>query len=289
MTKSLLSTMPAPAAICLAAFLGAALQAPSQVALSRGHTDFGIGYEDGNWHLHIGRHQDLPPAEYAPDEVVLLVGPAAGTLIPPGQAFGFLGEPGAPAYILPQVENPALLFLGLDTEELPAGMFTNNQVRLTLKSIAGPGHFALYEVSALGFPAVLLNSRDGVSPADGVVLATGEHRHVNWAFSAPGIYELVFDASGTLAATGQFTTSQPATCTLKVLGEAPKLHLSSGPTGLLLKWPSVLGVNYIVQHREDMTRGDWINHGDPLHGTGSELSITPANAQQSGFFRLLLE
>ena len=135
----------------------------SDTELTTGHTDVGIVYEDDAWNLHIGRHDDIPPMEYAPNEAILQVAPASKTSVPASPAFGFLGEPGAPIYVLPEVENPALLFLGLGTEELASGLFTNDQVQLHLKSVTGPGQFFR-----------LRGQRPG--HADGVHELAGRHR-----------------------------------------------------------------------------------------------------------------
>ena len=43
-------------------------------------------------------------------------------------------------------------------------------------------------------PTVFMNSGDGVSGGDQIVLSAGSHRHVNWAFTTPGVYEVDFEA-----------------------------------------------------------------------------------------------
>ncbi len=55
------------------------------------------------------------------------MGLAARTTLPADPAFAFLGAVGSPVYILPQVQNPSLVFLGFGTEELPSGLFTADQ------------------------------------------------------------------------------------------------------------------------------------------------------------------
>jgi surface-anchored protein len=201
----------------LAALLAAALNLNAQTVLTNGHTDVGIVYEDDAWNLHVGQHEADPPAEYAPREAVLQVGLAARATVPANPAFAFLGAAGAPVCILPQVENPALLFLGFGTEELPSGLFLNNQVRLTLRAVRGPGQFAVYDVDAFGTPNVLMNSGDGITAADSVILQAGGHRHVNWAFTSPGTYQVDLEAAGTLVTSNHFTTSGPVTYTFDVV------------------------------------------------------------------------
>lgn len=201
----------------LAALLAAALNLNAQRVLTNGHTDVGIVYEDEGWNLHIGQHEADPPAEYAPQEAVLQVGLAARTTVPTNPAFAFLGAAGAPVYILPQAQNPALVFLGFGTEELPSGLFTNDQVKVSLRAVRGPGQFSVYDVDAFGTPNVIMNSGDGISAADSVILQAGGHRHVNWAFTSPGTYQVDLEAAGTLVTSNQFTTSGPVTYTFDVV------------------------------------------------------------------------
>jgi surface-anchored protein len=67
----------------------------------------------------------------------------------------------------------------------------------------------VYDTDSFGTPELLMSSLDGVGPEDSVLVPAGEHRHVNWAFSAPGDYTVTFEASGILQAGSQFTDSGP--------------------------------------------------------------------------------
>ena len=106
-----------------------ALSLNAQTLLTEGHTDVGIVYELGGWNLHIGQHEATPPMEYAPNEAILgvnIVG--AHSTVPANPQFSFLGMAGSSVWVLPQVQDPALLFLGFGTEELEIGVFVNNEV-----------------------------------------------------------------------------------------------------------------------------------------------------------------
>lgn len=204
----------------MAVALAVSFNAAAQGTLTEGHTDVGIVYEAGQWNLHIGRHDDLPPMEYAPNEAILQVGPASQATVPGNPLYGFLGPAGSPVYILPQVQNAALLFLGLGTEEQASGVFVNDRLTLSLTGVSGPGNFSMYEVGAFGTPTVLMNAGDGITAADKVDLLAGGHRHVNWAFTALGDYQVTFRASGILDhGLGTFTQSAPATYTFSVVPE----------------------------------------------------------------------
>jgi surface-anchored protein len=154
------------------------------------------------------------PAEANP----FVIGNAGMNLIPSAPAFAYLGEAGATFFALPQDGHPSLPYLGIGMDNAPAGTFAGNQVNLRLVSVHGPGHFALYQVNAFGQPTLQMNSRDGIAPdSDRIVLAPGAHEHQNWAFSAPGEYQVTVIADAVRQSTGQPVASDPATYRFQVL------------------------------------------------------------------------
>jgi len=201
----------------LAALLTTGLASQAQTYLWQGHADVGIVYETDAWNLHVCQHEADPPLEYRPNTAVFGVDSiAAFNTVPTGSQFSFLGSPGSPVWILPQVQDPSLLFLGLGTEELPSGLFLDDHITLSLRAVRAPGQFSVYTVNPFGNPTVIMNSADGCTGVDSVLLAVGGHEHVNWAFSAPGTYEVDFEASGTLSDGSVFTSSGPTTYTFSV-------------------------------------------------------------------------
>lgn len=194
-------------------------QLPGQTYLWSDHADVGVNYADGAWDLHVHQEEPPPGVEYEPTEAILGVGAASQTTVPAGAQWSFLGAVGSTIYVLPQIENPSLLFLGLGTEEMVPGTFVGNQVSFALKGVNGPGNFSLWENDAFGTPNVFMNSGNGISGSDVIQLAEGTHRHVNWGFSVPGTYQIDFEASGTLAVGGAFTSSGPVTYTFAVVPE----------------------------------------------------------------------
>jgi surface-anchored protein len=201
----------------LAALLTTGLASQAQTYLWEGHTDVGIVYEAGAWNLHIGQHEATPPMEYAPHEAILGVDLAAAhTTVPADPQFSFLGAAGSSIWMLPQVQDPAQLFLGFGTEELESGLFVNDLVTLSLRDVRAAGQFAVFENDMFGTPTIFMDSGDGLTAADSIVLPAGGHQHVNWAFTAPGRYEVDFEASGTLVDGNIFTTSGPITYTFEV-------------------------------------------------------------------------
>jgi surface-anchored protein len=177
----------------------------AQTNLNMGDTDIGIGYDAG-WDLHV--HKENPPntGEYEPADALLQVNGQAETTVPVGSQWSFLGTAGSPVWILPQSEDPNLLFLGIGTEEIAPGIFVGEEVTLSLSSVTGPGNFSTYSES-LGVPNVLFDSSDGITGADSFTLPTGTHQHFNFAFTAPGDYTIALEGSGTLVAGSTFTES----------------------------------------------------------------------------------
>lgn len=187
--------------VALAATLAAgvtAASASSTVVLDRGHVDVGVGFEDGALNVHV--HDETNDVEHDPADVHFVAPPAARTTVPDDPAFGFLGDPGGRVWILPEVENPELLFLGIGTEELEPGVFAGDSVTLRVLRVRGPGSFSVFTSDPFGAPQVLINSRDGLP--DSLALPVATHLHANWAFTARGTYRVLVQATATLAGGG---------------------------------------------------------------------------------------
>ncbi len=179
----------------LAALLTTGLAAQAQTPLYTGHTDIGVAYDEtaNEWELHV--HDEENDAEYFPaTDALLFVKSTAHTTVPAGAQWSFLGSAGSSTWILPNTENPDLLFLGIGAEEIEPGIFSGNSFSLTLKNVSGPGQFALYDLDPFNDPSVLWNSTDGFG--DVLSVPTGGHSHFSWAFSAPGDYIVTLEAAG---------------------------------------------------------------------------------------------
>ncbi|MFD4790956.1 choice-of-anchor M domain-containing protein [Streptomyces sp. NPDC058459] len=193
------------------------VQAAGQVVLSKGHVDVvGVAYEDGELELAVHDESSGDEVEYAPESVQLQALPAARTTVPADPAYGFLGKPGSKAWILPEAQNPDLLWAGFGAEELESGVLRDDTVDAQFLSLQGPGKLAVYTDDVFGSPeTVLVNSGDGLP--DTVTLHAGDHTHANWAFTAAGTYKIRVKLCGHLAANGQAVHSRTATYTFKVL------------------------------------------------------------------------
>jgi surface-anchored protein/MYXO-CTERM domain-containing protein len=186
----------------LSATLG--LPAMGQVFFTSEHVDLGFAYEDGILEPHW--HDETNEIEYEPDGASVMLRANTQETAPGAGAFGFLGNAGAPFWLLPSSQDPNKVFLGIAAEEIESGIFVGNTIRLDLVSVTGPGHFIAYSVSGLGVPNTFWNTRDGVTDADTVIAVAGGHTDYNWAFTALGDYVVSVRATGTLVGGGVVTS-----------------------------------------------------------------------------------
>ena len=187
--------------------------------LDKGEIDLEVAYEDGEWEIVF--LDEVNESEIEANAGVLTALEAAETLVPGDEAFDFMHPEGRPIWILPQDENPDLLFLGAAGDEIASGVFRDDQVGLSLLDARGPGEVFFYNIDEFGTPTVFFNSRDGISESDLFPVPVGGHNHNNWGFTAPGIYELEVQASGVLAETGAASSSDVVTLTFEIFGELP--------------------------------------------------------------------
>jgi putative ABC transporter-associated repeat protein len=181
-----------------------------RLILSRGHTDILEVALAGNA-LKVLLKDDSgdAPVLRNPQDVLLHAKPQAKFLVtdelPP--EFGFLGDAGDEIYLLPEVQDPALLWPGWDTAGVPPGTVADDELTWRLLSVEGPGTLQLFTSDVFGLPRIIFNSDDGLP--DTSSMRAGTHVHANWAFSRPGLYKLRFDLAGKLAADGQAIQSGP--------------------------------------------------------------------------------
>ncbi|WP_166825837.1 choice-of-anchor M domain-containing protein [Thalassoroseus pseudoceratinae] len=214
-----------------------------EAVLTEGHADIGLAigeheheeseeehedeeeheHEDSEWDLHV--HDGENDVEYHPDEALFYVGTDAITDRPADESFDFTGVgPGETLYVLPQVENPDLLYLGFGSEEIEDGTFLDGSFTLRLKSASGPGHFSVW-TSELDGPDVAMATADGITEADLISLLEGGHQHANFGFTETGYYEITFQAIGTLA-DGDVVASEDVTYFFNV-GTATNVEFST--------------------------------------------------------------
>jgi surface-anchored protein len=166
---------------------------PDVVELTNEHTDLRLIYEPESTNvLSVVIRDSDRGIVYPPDQVILVVAEEARLALPSGTPFGNQGDP---LWVLPQSQDPALLYLGTSADGIPSGTFTG-PLEFALKELRGPGRFYLWQAGEAGDLAIRMNTADGISDADVTTPIAGSHEHFNWGFTAPGIYRLTFQASG---------------------------------------------------------------------------------------------
>ncbi len=207
----------------LAAFaVLATLAAPSARAgfdtylYQAGHADVAVGYEGGALELFYelsgtarvnGALLGGAGISASPSDVSVIV---PETVLTTGNAALPSPFAGNPLYLLSQSSAGAATrpFLGFGAEEIGSGVFADDTLSLSLtgfSTTAAGGAFVLYTTGLYGSPA--MNSADGLSTSDAIDLFAGGHDHYNLGFTAAGIYDLTFTASGTLVGGGSLTAS----------------------------------------------------------------------------------
>lgn len=168
--------------------------ATGKVTLDRGHVDalaprlVGDGLS-----VHVKDGSTIGAVTWRePADVEFRITDAARTALPAIPALSFLGAAGGQIHLLPQQEQPGILWIGWSTEELrPADV--GGPVTWTLTGVDGPGPFGLFTTGSFGAPTLIFNSTDGLP--DTHTVALGTHAHANWAFGKPGRYRLDFSVS----------------------------------------------------------------------------------------------
>lgn len=182
-------------------------QAAQPVTISTGHVDvLDVELHGDHFHIHVHHEADGEETLYDPSDVVLQALPESETAVPDDERFSFLGEPGAPVWVLPQTQNPDLLFAGLSAEDVAPGATEGDIVRFELIDLQGPGDFSVFDVDANGAPVIRFDSGDG--EPDVTEISAGSHVHTNWAFEAPGDYVATIEVS-TILVDGTEISSGP--------------------------------------------------------------------------------
>lgn len=218
-----------------------AIAVPLDNLYTDGHADIGVGYEDGEWDLHVHAEGavmngiEVGGQEYEAGDVSIVVGFDRQVARPAGATWDFTGTgAGEPLWYIPQ-SNPFPTspwpWLGIGAEEIADDVFVANQVALELVDVRGPGEFSLWGSGIFGAPNPIWSS--AVGGFDTLTLGAGGHAHYNYGFTALGIYEIDLRAYGTLVDGGAYTESDVTTYSFSIVPEPGAAWLvSAGLSGL---------------------------------------------------------
>jgi putative ABC transporter-associated repeat protein len=169
--------------------------ATEQAVVGDGHVDIGPRFLDGEWSLMVRDDTVEPSAWRHLTDVVLQATDQAVVEVPDDPEFAFLGEPGARVWLLPQVQQPGILWPGWNTQDPEVAAAADREVTWTLHGVEGPGAVVLFVNQEFGTPETLFDSREPVPQETGIEVNT--HAHANWVFTEPGVYRLAMAMSAT--------------------------------------------------------------------------------------------
>ena len=195
--RAMITTVVALVATLLTAPASPGLAAPDgeRVVLTTGHADIGPRAIDGAWRVQVRDDTTRPPTWRDADDVVVHALDAARTTVPEGQAYTFLGAPGAPVWVLPQVQRPDVVWLGWNTQDPSVATAIRREMTWRIHRVDGPGAFVLFLTGNFGAPQVVFDSRTPFPQDSGVEANT--HVHGNWVFTEPGTYLVDVEMSAT--------------------------------------------------------------------------------------------
>ena len=153
--------------------------------ISRGHVDMAIFPTGNGFEAKLIDESRGAPVARRPQDVTLHVNDALKVTVPRG--FGQVAPEGSQIWMVPQVQNPAGLWSGFNTERIDYSKLSG-PVQVSLASVQGPGHVVLFSEDITSGLKVYWNSRR--SPAGSFALSAPSHVHQSIAFDKPGTYRL---------------------------------------------------------------------------------------------------
>ena len=196
--------------------------APTALAqtFDRGHVDvFYVTSHGGELSLSMKEDITGGGVQRPGDDVVLHVSDAAWS-----EATAGVDGIGQATYFLPQSQNHDVIWPGWDTQPVAADGY--QAVDFNFQDVSGPGEVYIFETE--GFGGIKSVTNDG-----SYNLRTGSvinqpypaHKHINWAFTHPGTYQM------TVYATASGQASNAVTYTWQVGGEAGDAPAPAAPSG----------------------------------------------------------
>lgn len=161
--------------------------ATDRKVLSAGHVDVGPRFTDGEWTLMVHDASSEPSVWRHLDRTVFQVSDAAVLPVPDDPAYEFIGEPGTRVHVLPQVQNPDVVWVGWNTQDPEVMETIDGGATLTLSGVDGPGELFVYlQAGNFGDANVLWDSTK--NERQDLWVDVNTHTHANWVFTKPGVY-----------------------------------------------------------------------------------------------------
>lgn len=199
--RALLIGAVAALTAAVAPALAGAATLPTQDRLPRsiGHVDaVAPTWADGRLTIRFHDDSGEESVERDPGEVLMHAKPESELEVPPGLDPAFYavwGQPGSKTWLLPQTQNPDLLWAGWSSETIPNGTFAGDTISWRLLSVTGPGWLKIFDDDPFGLPQMKLDGSASLPVS--TQMRTATHAHFNWLFSAKGLYRVRFEVSAT--------------------------------------------------------------------------------------------
>jgi surface-anchored protein len=233
------------AVFCVAAVSSA--RADTLPIYRSGHAGIATKYSDGSLTMFLNvtpgckddAGNDLPVGEYSPDAIYIRASDAMKSTRLPGETWDFLGtDAGSDIWVMPQNNVEGLPYMGMTAGKLVANDWSG-QISYSLLGVDGPGNFSVWTTDAFGAPTVYWQSSNGCDGSDSLLLNVGSAQHVNWGFTAEGVYNAQVQFSGTVAGGDAVSTAETFTFLVgssTVPEPGTIVMLSSGAVGLALSF-----------------------------------------------------
>lgn len=171
--------------------------ATDQKALTAGHVDLGPKFLDSAWTLMVHDDSADPSVWRDLDRTVFQISDKAKLPVPDDPAYAFIGTPGSQVYVVPQVQNPDVPWVGWNTQDSEVMETIDAGVTLTLSGVDGPGALFVYlQAGNFGDADVLWDSTK--EERQDIWVDVNTHTHANWVFTQPGVYLVQVEATADL-------------------------------------------------------------------------------------------
>lgn len=177
------------------------LAAQHRTLLDFGHLDIDWRYSAGQWSVKLVWDEDFPELEVDPPDGVLIAkdlpfseNQGSRWERPPGELWDQTGAAeGDPVWLLPSSSTGPILEPGFATYGIPSGSPAEVKIQLVDLVFHGEGNGHLTLLTNIN--NVHIATANGIDANDFYQMGRGDHRHVNWIFTAKGVYEVTLTAS----------------------------------------------------------------------------------------------
>ncbi len=192
-----------------------------RVRLTTEHADLRVVFEpEGTNLFRLAVRDSDRGINHMATKAALIVREAARNTIPEG--FEMLGPAGSDLWILPQSQDPQLLYLGASGAGLPTGHI-EGAPSIRLLRLEGPGDFMVWQADPVQGLLLTLNTQDGITDADRFRVSAGGHVHFNWGFTSNGFVTAWMQVQALVGGTNAWSAETPVLFAVEPLPTMPAI------------------------------------------------------------------